>query len=90
MTTQVSIDPILANVFILSKYLHVDAEMQKRTIKMFRNIPSKVMDSNFLKLLLLVFNLLEGLISCLRFLVFFYFKLISSTKLGRYRIYDSF
>lgn len=36
MTTQVPIDPILANNLTLSKYLcHVDAEMQKRTIKMF-------------------------------------------------------
>ena len=41
MTTQVSIDPILANVFILSKYLHVDAEMQKRTIKMLEIYPVK-------------------------------------------------
>ena len=55
MTTQVPIDTILANILTLSKYLcHVDAEMKKRTIKMLRNIRSKVMDSNFLKLLLLV------------------------------------
>ena len=50
---------------------HVDAEMQNRTIKMFRNIRSKVMDSNFLKLLLLVFNRSGSLISCLRILVVF-------------------
>ena len=55
MTTQVPIDTILANILTLSKYLcHVDAEMKKRTIKMLRNMRSKVMDSNFLKLLLLV------------------------------------
>ena len=55
MTTQIPIDPILSNILTLSKYLcHVDAEMKKRTIKMLRNIRSKVMDSNFLKLLLLV------------------------------------
>ena len=64
MTTQVPIDTILANILTLSKYLcHVDAEMKKRTIKMLRNIRSKVMDSKFLKLLLLVFSRLESLIS---------------------------
>ena len=64
MTTQVPIDTILANILTLSKYLcHVDAEMKKRTIQMLRNKRSKVMDSKFLKLLLLVFSRLESLIS---------------------------
>ena len=41
MTTQVPVDTILANILTLSKYLcHVDAEMQKKTIKMFRHVQS--------------------------------------------------
>ena len=39
MTTQVATDPILAYILTVSKYLfHVDAEMQKMTIKMFKFI----------------------------------------------------